>query len=650
MDQSTRTRKSASAPKIAIIGLLAAVAVPALGIANAGATTPVAPSAPTGVMATGGYQGAEVNWTVGANGGDPITGFAVTAYLNGTAAAHVTVSAGAAGSSLSPTPGANDTWDDNAGQGASGITFSVAAINAAGTGTTSSQTNVVNFSATPTVPYAPTVVTAATGATSGVTVDWTVPSNNGAAISSFTLTPILVSTTEPSTTLLAGAVGSAQDPTPGASDSATITGLTAGDSYSFTVVATNTVGAGPASAQSNAATATGSVAPPSTTTVTASPASIDFGDVTLGDIGDTSTITLTNTGNAVATISGIEISGVGQDDFISPEDPGTCDTTIAIGGSCTINAVFLPGAVGLRTATLTPTGNWSPQTNISFSGVGTEGYYIVRSTGKIDAFGDAQLYGDGTNDGINVPPLGMISTGDDGGYWLFDADGDVIPFGDANYWGDASGLHLNKPIVGMAVTPDGGGYWLVSSDGGIFAFGDAPYKGSTGAIHLNKPIVGMAASPDGNGYWLVASDGGIFSFGDSQFQGSTGAIHLNKPIVGMAATPDGGGYWMVASDGGIFAFGDAPYKGSTGAIKLARPIVGMAAAPDGNGYWIVASDGGVFAFGAPYLQSDGGQGITDAVGIAIDDESTFQAEVDIPAARRGGGGGPEIGGGRSYQE
>ncbi len=74
--------------------------------------------------------------------------------------------------------------------------------------------------------------------------------------------------------------------------------------------------------------------------------------------------------------------------------------------------------------------------------------------------------------------------------------------------------------------------------------------------------------------------------------------------------------------------------GSTGNIKLNQPIVGMAATPDGRGYWMVASDGGIFNFGdAQFDGSAGGQGITNAIGIAITGYSTLQATIDVPADR-----------------
>ncbi len=369
---------------------------------------------------------------------------------------------------------------------------------------------------------------------------------------------------------------------------------------------------------------------------------LDFGEATLGDYVGPQTFTLSNTAAVPVTldvVTGFTLSGPGADDFFGDPESG-CDvngdvlTLAADGGSCAIDAYFLPGALGTRSATLTMTDSTGSSTALPLTGVGGIGYYQVDATGAVAYGGDAAFWGDASTTTLNHPIVGMASTGDDGGYWLVASDGGIFNYGDADFYGSTGSIHLNEPIVGMAPTPDDGGYWLVASDGGIFNYGDAPFYGSTGGLHLNEPIVGMAATADGRGYWLVASDGGIFSYGDANFYGSTGSIHLNEPIVGMAPTPDDGGYWLVASDGGVFAYGDANFYGSTGAIHLNKPIVGMTAMPDGSGYWFSAADGGLFNFGdAPFYGSGTAIGLGQVVGMATDGEPTAQAAADRPALR-----------------
>jgi hypothetical protein len=96
-------------------------------------------------------------------------------------------------------------------------------------------------SAPPTAPAAPIGV-AATAGNGGATVSWTAPDSGGSPIISYTVTPYAGTTALPPTTV----AGSPPATT------AAITGLTNSTSYTFTVSATNAVGAGPASSASNA--------------------------------------------------------------------------------------------------------------------------------------------------------------------------------------------------------------------------------------------------------------------------------------------------------------------------------------------------------------------------------------------------------------
>ena len=213
--------------------------------------------------------------------------------------------------------------------------------------------------------------------------------------------------------------------------------------------------------------------------LTITPTSLDFGSVTLGDVAVQSFV-FTNTDQInTDTISPTAaFSGPDGNDFIGvPESSCPNDGTQIVlqpNDTCTVDVVFLPGGLGVRSTTITFSDTLDSGASISLSGTGTIGYYQVSSAGKVASFGDAQLFG------------------------------------------DASQLPLNSPIVSMAQTGDNGGYWLVASDGGIFSYGDAGFFGSAGSIHLNKPVVGMASTADGQGYWQVASDGGIFTYGDAE--------------------------------------------------------------------------------------------------------------------------------------
>ena len=96
----------------------------------------------------------------------------------------------------------------------------------------------------PTVPGAPTGVTATAG-NGSATVSWTAPSDNGGStITSYTVTPFIGSTAQTPVTVTGSPPAT----------STTVTGLTNGTSYTFTVSATNAIGTGPASPPSNAVT------------------------------------------------------------------------------------------------------------------------------------------------------------------------------------------------------------------------------------------------------------------------------------------------------------------------------------------------------------------------------------------------------------
>jgi hypothetical protein len=106
------------------------------------------------------------------------------------------------------------------------------------------------------------------------------------------------------------------------------------------------------------------------------PSSLTFGSQALNTTSPAQTVTVTNTGNAAASVSGVTVSG----DYTQTSN---CVTTIAVGASCTVNVSFRPTASGTRTGTLTLNSNASNSpTNVALTGTGAGSTSTNLAAGK----------------------------------------------------------------------------------------------------------------------------------------------------------------------------------------------------------------------------------------------------------------------------
>jgi len=184
-----------------------------------------APDAPAGFGATAGNSQVALAWTAPNANGSAITDYVVEYKLSSEPTTWTVFADGTSTSTAATVTGLSN---------GSSYDFRVKAVNGIGTSVASATASATPT--VPTVPAAPTIATAIAGNTSA-SVAFTPGGNGGSAITGY------VATSSPG-----GFTGS------GASSPITVSGLTNGVSYTFTVTATNAIGTSVASSASNSVT------------------------------------------------------------------------------------------------------------------------------------------------------------------------------------------------------------------------------------------------------------------------------------------------------------------------------------------------------------------------------------------------------------
>ncbi len=142
--------------------------------------------------------------------------------------------------------------------------------------------------------------------------------------------------------------------------------------------------------------------------VVLSPSSLSFASTTVNTASATQAVTLKNTGKVALTLSGtglgIGITGANASSF---SQTNNCGTSLAAGGSCTINVTFKPTVAGALTASVSIGDNayGSPQT-VALSGTGAAAAPTVQISANSLAFGSTAVGSTNT-----APAITLTNTG-----------------------------------------------------------------------------------------------------------------------------------------------------------------------------------------------------------------------------------------------
>ena len=239
-----------------------------------------------------------------------------------------------------------------------------------GTQTTNSPTNFAGQTGTVpggpviTPPGAPTITTAVPG-NGQATITFTAPaSNGGAAISTYTAN-----------------CGQGSTPVSANALQLTVTGLTNGVTYSCTVTATNSAGAGQASAATQVT--------PGVATLSILTSPINFGGVLVGSV-PTQNIVVRNTGTAASSAMTTNITGANAAQFSLQSD--ACNTqTLAAMTQCNVTIQFSPNAVSGFSATFNVSATTGGTASLSVAGNGISAPSAPSITSVVPGNGQATV-------------------------------------------------------------------------------------------------------------------------------------------------------------------------------------------------------------------------------------------------------------------
>jgi fibronectin type 3 domain-containing protein len=580
---------------------------------NAMSATPSGvPSAPGLTSATGGNGSATLTWTAAAGNGSPVSSYTATSSPGGftctTSALGCTVSGLTNGVSYS---------------------FTVTATNGVGTGPASNALSAVPAG----LPGAPTLTTAARG-NGSVTLGWSAAASNGSTVTSYTAT-----SSPGGFTCTSGSLG------------CTVSGLTNGTTYTFTVTATNGVGTGPASNSmsatpaavptapvlTSAAAGNGSVQlawsaangnglPVSSYTATSSPGGFTCSTSALGCTvggltnGTTYTFTVTAT-NAVGTgpaSNSLSATPAGL--------PGAPSLTSATGGDGSVTLGWSAAAANGSTVTsytaTSTTGGFSCTTGslgCTVSGLtnGTTYTFTVTATNGVGTGPASNSMSatpgvSGTAPG--VPTLMFASAGDGRVTltWLGSTDGGSPITGYNIYRSTLSGRETFLTTIAPSgnytdntVANGTNYYYMVTA---VNAVGESGKSNERGALPVGKPAAPNLFAPTVAGAsvslsWSFISDGGSPITGVNVYRGTTSGNETLLTTLGNVTSftdsnlPSGNYFYTVTAvnsygEGAASTERSATIAGSTATVPSAPSLTATAGNANVALSWNAPANGG----------------------------------------------------------
>jgi hypothetical protein len=205
-----------------------------------------------------------------------------------------------------------------------------------------------------------------------------------------------------------------------------------------------------------------------------------------------------------------------------------------------------------------------------------EGYWEVRSGGKVYAFGDARTYPANSPQSEPSPGGVIVSMAvhpSGQGYWLLDSNGRVTSHGLALYWGDAEQSTLNgrrrTDLISIAPLRGGEGYWILAKNGDVFAFGYAnsfgnSYHDATMPSGAPATARSIESHPTQDGYWVLWSDGFVAAHGlpDLGSAMDRTGFTLAEYCTRIRRNSTGTGYWVLSGGGHVQALPAAEFFGN----------------------------------------------------------------------------------------